>query len=273
MKTIKLIIILCLVPLMQAIAQSPQAMKYQTVVRNSAGEPLANADVALQLSILENGSAIYTETHNETSSSYGLVNVNIGEGSTSDDMSNITWDQGAYDLEVAIDPDGGSNFEVLGTSPLLSVPFAFMAQTAMDVDDADADAQNELQSLSLNGNTLSISDGNSVTLPNSETEVDTDKLAKVWASVDILGNSNAAFDAHNIVSTSKTSTGVYVVNFNPGTFSVATNPAMVCTVHNDLAPGVAIPTYSASPSQVTIRTYDMNGNLSDRGFNLVIFGK
>jgi hypothetical protein len=274
MKNLNLLLILCFFPFTQLLAQSPQAMKYQTVVRNSAGEPIANSDVSLQLTILENGGNVYQESHDETTNAFGLINVNIGEGDSSDDLSDVSWDQGSYDLEIAIDLNGGSNYETIGTSPLLSVPFAFMAQTAMDVDDADADAENELQTLSIQGNTLTISEGNSVTLPTGEsTEVDEDKLAKVWASVDILGNSNAAFDSHNIVSSSKISTGVYLITFNPGTFSVATNPAMICTVHNDLAPGVAIPTYGGGPSQVTVRTYSMNGTLSDRGFNLVVFGK
>ncbi|MCB0761197.1 MAG: hypothetical protein KDC12_06695 [Flavobacteriales bacterium] len=274
MKTLKFILLFLLIPMTQMVAQVPQYIKYQSVIRNTAGEPMANTAVSVQLTILENNADVYQETHSVTTNAFGLVNLDLGDGSTSDNFSAITWDQGTYDLQVAVDPNGGSNYEVLGTSPMVTVPFAFMAQTCADVDDADADPDNEIQTLSINGNTLSISNGNSVDLPTGGGDtVDDEELAKSWCSVDILGNSNVAFDAHNVISTSKISTGVYLVQFPAGLFSVATNPAMVCTIHNDLAPGVAIPTYGASPSQVTVRTYDMNGNLSDRGFNLVVFGK
>ena len=53
----------------------------------------------------------------------------------------------------------------------MSVPYAFLAenamiaQTVLDVDDADADPSNELQSLSVSGDSLTLSNGNTVQLP------------------------------------------------------------------------------------------------------------
>lgn len=272
MKKLSLFIALLIIAPLSILAQVPQGMKYQTVVRNAQGEPLANQNVSLRLGILENGNEVYEETHSVTTSDYGLVNVNLGEGQTSDDFSSISWTSSSYEVEVEIDQNGGTSYVLMGTSSLLSVPFALRAETANNVNDADADPSNEIQTLSLNNNELSISSGNSVTLPEGG-GAEVEEKSKAWVHVPILGNPNLTFDGFNVTNVSHSTTGVYVISFAPGLFSVATNPAMVCTVANDLSAGVAIPTYGGSPSQVTVRTYDMNGNLSDREFNLVVFGK
>ncbi len=283
-KSILLIAVLVL-PFLSLFAQVPQSMKYQTVVRNSAGEPLASQLVSLRFTILEEGSNVFQETHVQTTNAFGLVNLNIGNGSGSDDLEDVNWEGASYDLQVELDPAGGTNFVLIGTSPMLAVPFALKSDNANfattaenvlndEVDDADADAANELQSLSINGNQLTISQGNTVTLPEGgTTAIDDEEKAKAWARVSILGNVNVTFDSYNVISASKASTGVYVVSLNSGLFSTATNPSVIATVINDLAPGVAVATYGPNPSQVTIRTYDMSGNLSDRAFSVTIFGK
>jgi hypothetical protein len=58
------------------------------------------------------------------------------------------------------------NGEHLGTSQLLSVPYALYAKKAGFVHDDDSDPTNELQTLSINNTTLEISGGNSVLLPD-----------------------------------------------------------------------------------------------------------
>jgi len=50
----------------------------------------------------------------------------------------------------------------MGTSQLLSVPYALYAEKTGNVNDADADSTNELQTLSVIGNDLTISSGNTV---------------------------------------------------------------------------------------------------------------
>ena len=57
-----------------------------------------------------------------------MVNLVIGEGETSDDLSIIDWANGPYFLNVAV------NDVRIGTSPLLSVPFAFHANTAKSAE-------------------------------------------------------------------------------------------------------------------------------------------
>ena len=114
-------------------AQAPQAIQYQTIIRNAAGEVVMNQNVGLQLTVRQTtaiGTAVYQETHTKMTNDYGLVNLQIGAGTTSDDMSAIDWSQGPYYLEVGLDLTGGSSYTVMGTTQLLSVPYALYAEKA-----------------------------------------------------------------------------------------------------------------------------------------------
>ena len=134
-------------------AQTPQAFKYQTVIRNSSGEIIANQNVGIQLSILEGsetGTPVYTETWNLTSNQFGLINLNIGEGTSSDDFSSINWGNNNYWLKIALDEAGGTNYTDMGTSQLLSVPYALYSNES---------ANGSSQWLN-NGSTIYYNDGN-----------------------------------------------------------------------------------------------------------------
>ncbi len=114
----------------QAKAQVPQAFKYQSIVRNADGAILANQDVSLRLSILqgsETGTAVYTETWDKTTNAFGLIVLNVGQGTSSDDFSAIAWGEDVYYLKAEIDPAGGTNYTDAGASQLLSVPYALYA--------------------------------------------------------------------------------------------------------------------------------------------------
>ena len=75
-------------------AQSPESFKYQAVVRNIDGSIVDDQSVSFMMELLvgsANGTAIYTETHTTTTDDYGLVHLDIGEGTTTDDFSGIDW--------------------------------------------------------------------------------------------------------------------------------------------------------------------------------------
>ena len=76
------------------------------------------------------GTAAYTETFSVTSNAYGLVNLEIGTGTTSDDFTTIDWGNGPYFIETAADVTGGTSYTVMGTSQLMSVPYALYAKTS-----------------------------------------------------------------------------------------------------------------------------------------------
>jgi len=155
------------------LAQVPNAFNYQAVVRNLTGELIANQSVSFKLSILlgsESGTVLYEESHEATTNAFGLVNLKVGEGiPVSGVFSPGGWGMNSHFLKVEMDPAGGSTYTHLGTSELLSVPYAFHAQTVQTdlVEDADASPNNEIQTLSLSGSDLTLSDGGgTVTLPS-----------------------------------------------------------------------------------------------------------
>ena len=156
MKTIIQLICFCLISIALE-AQTPQLINYQGVARDNQFNILANQNITLRLSIFSNASGldVYTEQHNVTTNTLGLFSVKIGSGSDQiGSISDVEWGNGDFGLEVEMDPMGGNNFEKIGTSALVSVPYALHAQTVDDKDDADADPSNEIQQLSKNGNQI-----------------------------------------------------------------------------------------------------------------------
>jgi len=120
-------------------AQAPEIFNYQAVLRNDAREPITNQSVGIKIAILKgssSGNIVYSETHNPTTNDYGLINLKIGAGTTSDDLSLIDWGADTYYMEISLDESGGSTFDLMGTSQLLSVPYALHAKTAETVSGA-----------------------------------------------------------------------------------------------------------------------------------------
>ncbi|NOQ71369.1 MAG: hypothetical protein GQ574_05180 [Crocinitomix sp.] len=143
--------------------QAPDGFKYQAVVRDGSGLILADQNVGFEITILKDspgGINAYQETHDPTSNSYGLVSLDIGNGTVvSGDFITIDWGDGPYFIKIAIDETGGASYSEMGTSELLSVPYAMYAKNAENVDDADSDPANELNSgLNLSGSDLEITD-------------------------------------------------------------------------------------------------------------------
>ena len=65
---------------------------------------------------------IYAETHATATNDFGLATVEIGNGTTTDTLANINWGDDDYYLMVEADTSGtGTNFEVMGTTQLLSL--------------------------------------------------------------------------------------------------------------------------------------------------------
>lgn len=154
-------------------AQSPGKISYQAVVRNSGNTLVLNQAVGIQISILQGsptGTATYVETHTPTTNANGLASLEIGSGTVvSGTMSGIDWSAGPYYTKTEIDPTGGTNYTISGTSQILSVPYALHATTATNVtndqvNDADSDPNNELiTGGTLNGTNLEITDAGGTT--------------------------------------------------------------------------------------------------------------
>ena len=112
----------------------PQAMNYQGIARDLLGRPLQNKAVVLRISVLAGGAdapAVYSETHRATTTNQGVFSLAIGRGETTQGVfAGLAWGSSNHFLRVEIDPTGGANFRLMGTSELLSVPYALYAGTA-----------------------------------------------------------------------------------------------------------------------------------------------
>lgn len=150
MKTILFVFMFCLYTL-TIFSQTPQSFKYQAAVRDNTGNVLANKAVTFRISILQGqvaGTPVYSELHAKTTNILGLIELEIGNGtSPSGSFTSINWGVSSYFLKVEMDPAGGIAFQTLGTSQLLSVPYALMAK---DVESVSTDA-----TLTGNGNDTS----------------------------------------------------------------------------------------------------------------------
>ena len=197
MKAIVTLILFGLIGL-NTVAQAPRAFKYQAVARNTSGEVLANKSVSFRIGILSGsatGTAVYTETHTgKTTNAFGLVDLEIGKGTpVTGTFAGISWGTNDYFLKVEMDPNGGSAYQSMGTSQLLSVPYALYARDVENNADGDADATNELQKISISGTVLTLDkSGGSVTLPSGGTSGDNWGTQAVVTDATLTGNGTTA---------------------------------------------------------------------------------
>ena len=114
-------------------------INFQGMARSATGEPLVNQKISLRLSVLlntESGTVEYSETKEATTSGQGVFSVVIGDGSIltkTGNFSDINWKNSLKFLKVELDPSGGTNFALMGTSRLQAVPFAYYAN-GVDAD-------------------------------------------------------------------------------------------------------------------------------------------
>ncbi len=127
MKKLTFILILIIMAI-STIAQIPHKFKYQTVVRDVSGQLLSLQNVAFKISMVKdsiNGTIVYSETHDVITNQFGLANFAVGAGTIlSGNFEDINWYNGAYFLQIEVDITGGINYQLLGTSQLLAVPYS-----------------------------------------------------------------------------------------------------------------------------------------------------
>jgi hypothetical protein len=126
----------------QIFSQTPDAFQYQAVIRGSEGNIRANENVTVSISLLQgaaDGTLVYAEDHDVSTSDNGLVNLAIGQGTGTaigtvtvglseipifGDFATIDWADSPYFIEVSVDGT------VMGTTELLSVPYAKYAENS-----------------------------------------------------------------------------------------------------------------------------------------------
>ena len=113
-------------------AQVPDLISYQAVVRNTSNQLIINQNVTIKISILEGGpnTIVYQESHSTNTNGNGLATIQIGGGTViTGTFADINWADYSHNLSLEIDPTGGTTYTITGNSQLISVPYALHAKT------------------------------------------------------------------------------------------------------------------------------------------------
>ena len=96
-----------------------------------SGQVLTNQELRLRISILNGsslGPVVYQETFTPKTNNLGLFTLAIGYGTAvSGNFDAINWGGGLKFLKVEMDPTAGTNYADLGTTQLMSVPYALFS--------------------------------------------------------------------------------------------------------------------------------------------------
>ena len=153
MKKFYTILCIAIASLTQLQAQAPQGFNYQATVRNSSGDLIINTNVYFQFNVIQGSQTavpIFTETHYVPTDDLGQVNLVIGQGTANTGVfSELDWSLGSYYLGIELDT--GNGYVAMGTTQLLSVPYALYAE--------NSGGTSELPSVGAEGQVLSVVNG------------------------------------------------------------------------------------------------------------------
>jgi len=132
MKKFYAILCLAIASLTQLQAQAPQGFNYQATVRNSSGDLIVNTNVYFKFNVIQGSNTavpIFTETHYVPTDDLGQVNLVIGQGTANIGIfSELDWSLGSYYLGIELNT--GNGYVAMGTTQLLSVPYALYAENS-----------------------------------------------------------------------------------------------------------------------------------------------
>ena len=114
----------------QAQTTPPQKLNYQAVARNAAGTTIANQNIGVKIEVLDadQTTVVYAETHTVTTNQFGLFTLQIGGGTaTLGSFAGINWGGGNKYQKTSVDLTGGTNYQLMGITQFMSVPYALYA--------------------------------------------------------------------------------------------------------------------------------------------------
>ncbi len=115
-------------------SQAPAKISFQAVVRTAVNVLVVNKPIGVRVSIVkvQGGAPLYVETFNPNprTNSNGLLTLLIGGGTpVLGTFSSINWATNELSLKTEFDVNGGTNYSLVTTTQLWSVPYALSAKT------------------------------------------------------------------------------------------------------------------------------------------------
>lgn len=105
-------------------------MNYQAVVNNADGTPAINTNIGMKFTIVSGTQTLFEESVTVKSDDKGYVKYAIGSN-TENGLSSVDWTGSGIMLEVGIDLNGGTNYNTMYSTEIMSVPTAMFAETAI----------------------------------------------------------------------------------------------------------------------------------------------
>ncbi len=114
--------------------QAPNKFSYQAVIRDNKNNLIVDKVISMRISIVtgnQNGITVYQEVHTSKTNANGLVSLIIGGGSpVIGFFDSIKWGSNNHYITLETDLNGGTNYDIVGTSQLLSVPYALYSENS-----------------------------------------------------------------------------------------------------------------------------------------------
>jgi uncharacterized protein (TIGR02145 family) len=255
MKKIPTLLLLVVVAITTNAQTPPEAFNYSAVARDANSNPIANSTIGIQMSILmgsPTGNTVYQENHLVDTDDFGLFNLIVGGGSIiNGTIADIDWSADDYYLQVGMDATGGTNFLTMGSTQLLSVPYALYAKSAGSAGGIS------ITSISADGDTLYLSNGDFFLSGGSNNSgglttptLTTDPVSYVFYGGAAFSGTVSGIDANEIIAT-----GFARSTTDPFPNNIYHAPDLVGTINDTIgpAPGLLFPgqTYYA---RIAVRT-------------------
>lgn len=124
-----IIISLCFLSFVQV----PESFNYQVILRYLSGRTYPDQPMKVRISNQSGsptGGTVRCETFDQTTTSIGLLNLQIGKWPfASVSFTTTNWGSNSFYLKVEVYPTGVTSYVEMGTTQFLSIPYALPAKT------------------------------------------------------------------------------------------------------------------------------------------------
>lgn len=188
--------------------------------------PVINTNITVKFNLSQGNNpsnVVYAETHNLVTNEAGIFACIIGQGSklSGTNLRSINWGKDSTTISVFIDQ--GKGFEAFSSQKLWSSPYALHAYSAdFVVSDKDTSATNEIQRISLVGDSIKLSKiSGGISIQPILTQIADSKTAITAANAEITALKNSLTNSNVDIKKSADSITIHRSEINKNATSIA----------------------------------------------------